>query len=197
MRKIISVSVLSFLLPTGLIPCSNAADKKINNLYELYNSTSTTTRHKRILKHFVDKKERFEKMRHSGKAARKRALSAPISGKTTGVSSTAPLAVDTAFKLGEVYCYPNPAKKTNPTFHIETGLADRVELKIYDVSGQTVHETVLTGAPQLIDDGQGAQYAYEYPWDIGNVGSGVYIFSITSSQRDKTLKKTGRCAVIR
>jgi hypothetical protein len=109
----------------------------------------------------------------------------------------APLSADSAFKLGEVYCYPNPAKKTNPTFHIETGLADKVELKVYDTSGDLIHETVLPGIPQVIDDGQGPQYAYEYLWDVKNAGSGVYIFSITAKKGDKTLKKTGRCAVIK
>lgn len=105
--------------------------------------------------------------------------------------------VESVFKLGEAYCYPNPAKRTNPTFHIETGLADKVELKLYDTSGDLVHETVLSGPPLVIDDGQGPQYAYEYQWDIKNAGSGVYVFSMTATKGDKTLKKTGRCAVIK
>lgn len=104
---------------------------------------------------------------------------------------------ESVFKLGEVYCYPNPAKRADPTFHMETGLADRVELKIYDTSGDLVHETVLPGPPQIIDDGQGPQYAYEYRWDIRNAGSGVYVFNMTARKGDKTLKKTGRCAVIK
>lgn len=80
---------------------------------------------------------------------------------------------------------------------METGLADKVELKIYDVAGDLVHETVLAGMPQVIDDGQGPQYAYEYLWDAKDAGSGVYIFSMTAKKGDKTLKKTGRCAVIK
>lgn len=105
--------------------------------------------------------------------------------------------VESVFKIGGVYCYPNPAKRTNPTFHMETGMADKVELKIYDTSGDLVHETVLSGTPQVIDDGQGPQYAYEYLWDIKNAGSGVYVFNMTARKGDKTLKKTGRCAVIK
>jgi hypothetical protein len=131
------------------------------------------------------------------RAAGKRVLSAPAATKATGVLSAVPASASAEFRLGEVYCYPNPAKRTNPTFHIETGLADKVELKLYDVSGDLVHETTLSGAPRLIDDGQGPQYAYEYQWDVRNAGSGVYIFSVTSRQGDKTLKKTGRCAVIK
>lgn len=197
MRKIVGIAVL-FLFPfIGSVGSSQATDKRTDKLYELYNSTATPANQKPRLKHFIERRERIEQIRSSSRATRSRALSAPASVKTTGVSSAVPLAADAAFKLGEVYCYPNPAKKTNPTFHIETGQADKVELKIYDVSGDLVHETTLTGAPQQIDDGQGPQLAYEYLWDIKNAGSGVYIFSITSSQGDKTLKKTGRCAVIK
>jgi len=167
-------------------------------IYELYNSTSTPENYKRLLKRSIDRQERAEKLR--GKARRsvgKRGLAVPATNKTTGVLSAVPASAPAEFRLGEVYCYPNPAKRTNPTFHIETGLADKVELKLYDVSGDFVHETTLSGAPQLIDDGQGPQYAYEYQWDVRNAGSGVYIFSIVSRQGDKTLKKTGRCAVIK
>ncbi len=123
-------------------------------------------------------------------------FSAPASTATSNnVSRVA--SAESVFQLGEVYCYPNPAKKTSPTFHIETGLADKVELKVYDIAGDIIHETVLTGLPQVIDDGQGPQYAYEYLWDVKNSGSGVYIFSMTAKKGDKTLKKTGRCAVIK
>jgi len=198
MKRIIllaAVFVLPHVFPSGN---SHAADKRTDKLYELYNSTSTPVNYKRILKRSIDRKERIEKLRANARRKAKRtALAAPAAVKTAGVPSAAPLAADASFKLGEVYCYPNPAKKTNPTFHIETGLADRVGLRIYDVSGDLVHETTLTGPPQQIDDGQGPQLAYEYLWNTKNSGSGVYIFSVTSSQGDKTLKKTGRCAVIK
>ncbi len=197
MKRIVvlaAVFVLSHILYSGY---SFAADKT-DKLYELYNSTSTPKNYKRILKQSIDRKERVKKLRgNAGRTAKKHVLAAPVSIKAAGVSSVDILAADPAFKLGEVYCYPNPARKTNPTFHIETGLADRVELKIYDISGDLVHETALTGPPQQIDDGQGPQLAYEYLWDVKNAGSGVYIFSIASRQGDKTLKKTGRCAVVK
>lgn len=197
MKRFVGVAVL-FLLPfIGSTGGSQAADKRTDKLYELYNSTSTPTSQKPRLKHFINRRERIEQIRNSSHAAKNRALSVPASAKATGVSSAVSLAADTAFKMGEVYCYPNPAKKTNPTFHIETGLADKVELKIYDVSGDLVHQATLIGVPQQIDDGQGPQLAYEHLWDIKNAGSGVYIFSIISRHGDKTLKKTGRCAVVK
>jgi hypothetical protein len=151
------------------------------------------------LKRSIDRKERVEKLRASVSSRRtiqKRVLSAS-SGAGTAEISSIEAAGDSTFKLGEVYCYPNPAKKANPTFHIETGIADKVELRLYDMAGDIVHETILTGMPQVIDDGQGPQYAYEYLWDVKNAGSGVYIFSMTARNGDRSLKKTGRCAVIK
>lgn len=197
MRKIFGIFAAFTMLLVLSCSVSLAADKRAIKLYELYTSTSTPDNYKQILKRSIDRKERAEQLRGRAKrAAGTRALSKPAIVRAAGVSSV-PAAADPGFSLGEVYCFPNPAKKTNPTFHIETGLADKVELKIYDVSGDIVHETVMTAPPQLIDDGQGPQYAYEYPWDVRNVGSGVYIFSMTARRGDKTLKKTGRCAVIK
>jgi len=191
---IAGIFVLSFI---GSLSLSFASDKEIAKLYELYNSTSTTERQKHIFRQFINGEERVKQLDNSRRSARKRNSVAPLAAKASGNSSAAPLAADTAFKLGEVYCYPNPAKKTNPTFHVETGLADKVELSIYDVSGDLVREIVLAGPPQLIDDGQGPQLAYEYLWDAGNAGSGVYIFSVTTKQGNRSLRKTGRCAVIK
>ena len=143
---------------------------------------------------------KFSKDRTSVKLSSNTAVAQEFSTPASTTTNNNILRVASAepvFQLGEVYCYPNPAKKTNPTFHMETGLADKVELKIYDVAGDLVHETVLAGMPQVIDDGQGPQYAYEYLWDAKDAGSGVYIFSMTAKKGDKTLKKTGRCAVIK
>lgn len=197
MKKIIGIAVLLFSPLIGSGDTAYAADKTTQKLYEVYNSTAVPVNRKPRLKHVIDRREQIERIHGSGRAATRRTLFAPVSGKTADISSVSSLAVGTEFKLGEVYCYPNPAKKANPTFHIETGLADKVELKIYDVSGDLKHDAALAGSPHPIDDGQGPQLAYEYLWDTKNVGSGVYIFSITSSLGDKTLKKTGRCAVIK
>jgi len=198
MKNTAGVIVLFILLFTLFHGVSFAADKRTEKLYELYNSTSVPKGYKRVLKRRIDMFERSEIMRgKAGSTTPKRALAAPDAFKATGVSAVIPLVADPEFRLGEVYCYPNPAKKTNPTFHIETGVADKVELKVYDAAGDLVHKMILTGMPQVVNDGQGPQYAYEYLWETKNAGSGVYIFSITANKGDNTLKKTGRCAVIK
>jgi len=128
----------------------------------------------------------------------------PIGGY--GVSAVAPneeaaaeesLSVDAAFRLREIYVYPNPAKGPQiPVFHIETGLADSVKLSIYTVSGRLAHEHAIAGAPQPIDDGTGFDYAYEYPWN-GHIPSGVYYYTIEAEKAGKKLKKSGKMAVVR
>ncbi len=106
-------------------------------------------------------------------------------------------AADASFKLGEVYCFPNPAKRQNPVFHIETGIAGKIELKIFDLAGDKVLETSISGMPSVIDDGHGPQYAYEYMWNVSGIGSGVYVFTMTAVKGSETLRSMGKCAVIK
>ncbi|MDT8286587.1 MAG: IPT/TIG domain-containing protein [Elusimicrobiales bacterium] len=105
----------------------------------------------------------------------------------------APLSPSTAFRLGEVYVYPNPAKGgAAPIFHLEFGLADKVELKVYSVAGSLVHERTLTGPPQVTSP----IYAYEYAWD-GHIASGVYYFTVEAERAGAKLKARGKFAVVR
>ena len=99
----------------------------------------------------------------------------------------------TAFTLGEVYVYPNPAKGGDaPIFHIECGLADSVDIKVYTVSGREAHEATLAAMPAIIDQ----RYAYEYVWR-GHIPSGVYLYFIEARKGGQKIKKTGKFAVIR
>ncbi|MBI4655701.1 MAG: T9SS type A sorting domain-containing protein, partial [Elusimicrobia bacterium] len=101
------------------------------------------------------------------------------------------------FRLGEVYVFPNPAKGSeNPTFHIETGIADKVTIRIYTVSGRMAHEHTIMQMPQTIDDGNGLSYAYEYTW-TENIPSGVYYYYIESEKSGQKLKSKDKFAVIR
>ncbi|MBI4397198.1 MAG: hypothetical protein HY548_08890, partial [Elusimicrobia bacterium] len=105
---------------------------------------------------------------------------------------------DAAFRLGEVYSFPNPAKRTNPTIHVEAGLADRVEIRFYDISGQLIHETEMTGNPRVVQDGSGVDYAFEYTWDVSDMASGVYIYVIQAHKNgEEDLRKVSKLAVIK
>ena len=190
----ISVIVIGIVVLFG----SNifSANKRTDKLYELYNSTSTSPLHKKHIEKILKKIE-YREMIRKGRYKGKLSVSEINMNSRFSVKNNITPTADPTFKLGEVYCYPNPAKKINPIFHIESGIADKVELKIYDVSGSLIHESVLSGMPQVIDDGQGPQYAYEYLWDISRIASGVYIYNIKAEKNGKEIKKSGRCAIIK
>ena len=105
------------------------------------------------------------------------------------------LGPDPAFKLGEVYSFPNPAKRGKcPTIHFESGIADRVEINIYDIAGELVHSSEITDKPEIIN----GMYAYEYRWNISNVASGVYIYLIRAKKSgEKEIKVVKKLAVIK
>jgi len=104
---------------------------------------------------------------------------------------------DPAFRLGEVYVYPNPALRgAAPVLHIETGIADSVKITIYTVSGRPAHEHTLTGMPVALDDGNGLSYAYEYVWR-DSIPSGVYYYHIEAEKGGQKIRKSGKFAVVR
>lgn len=118
---------------------------------------------------------------------------------TLSAISPAPLQTgpDPAFRLGEVYVYPNPALRgAVPVLHIETGIADRVNILIYTVSGRQAHEHTLTGLPVALDDGNGLSYAYEYAWR-DSVPSGVYYYHLEAEKGGQKIRKSGKFAVVR
>ena len=164
-------------------------------LYELYESTSIPQSYKRILKRIIERREWRQKTLDGFYNNSSPLTTSSVAGFST--KSLIPEEADPTFKLGEVYAFPNPAKRHNPTLHIEVGIADSVEIRIYDIAGDLAHETRLAGMPQIIDDGQGPQYAYEYTWDISGIGSGVYIYAIRARKGKQDIRSVGKCAVIK
>jgi len=102
---------------------------------------------------------------------------------------------DPTFKLGEVYSFPNPAKRGKwPTIHFESGIADRVEINIYDIAGELVHSSEITDKPEVINN----KYAYEYGWNVSNIASGVYIYLIRAKKSgEKEIKVVKKLAVVK
>lgn len=101
------------------------------------------------------------------------------------------------FHVGEVYVYPSPALGgTSPIFHVETEAGGSVTIRVYDLAGQNVYETVLFGSPASIDDGQGPQSAYEHAW-TGRIASGVYLYVVRIEKGGEEIIRSGKFAVIR
>jgi len=96
------------------------------------------------------------------------------------------------FRLKEVYSYPNPAKKVNPTIHVDCGVSDaKVVLRIYTITAETVFEKDISEFYNAIKN------AYEYIWNTSGKASGVYIYLIRATRNGKTLKKTGKIGLIK
>jgi hypothetical protein len=104
-------------------------------------------------------------------------------------------AADPTFRKGEIYSFPNPAKNGKwPTIHIECGVADKVEIRIYNIAAEFIHSADLNGIPPIIK----GKYAYEYNWDISHIASGVYIYTIRAKKAGyPDIKATGKAAIIK
>ena len=145
------VLVLGFILSPGN---SFASDKRTARLYELSDSTSTPKIHQQLLKQRLDRHERVEKLRSKAMTARKTA---------------------TALKLGSIYAIPTPAIGVkHPLIHIETGLADKVEIKIYSPEGSLIEEAVVTAPAKVIND----RHVYEYRFASEKTPSGTCAYTV-------------------
>ena len=99
------------------------------------------------------------------------------------------------FILGEIYSYPNPAKRGKyPTIHIEVGLADILEVRIYNVAGELVHSAEIPGGSYKTVNNK---YCYKYEWDISDIASGVYIYLVRAKKDSQTIKTMKKLAVIK
>lgn len=117
-------------------------------------------------------------------------------GEQTAQFSSVYKTPNSAFIPGEVFSYPNPAKNgKNPKIHIECGVADRVSFDIYNVAGELVHTAEMSNTPNVVWE---RKYAYEYDWNVSNIASGVYIYTIKAEKEgEKDIKATGKCAIIK
>lgn len=103
-------------------------------------------------------------------------------------------ASNSAFMMREAYGYPNPARNANPIVHVEVGVADAVQLSFYDLSGQLVHQTVLSDGPRVF----GGEYIYEYTWNVEGVAPGVYLVDVLAKKAGQSdLRKSMKLAVLK
>lgn len=155
------------MLPVFLSGSVGAQPK--GRVYELYNSTSTPKHYKRVMESIIQRREQ------RGKVIAKRTLG--------------------SFKLGKVYAIPNPAVGvTHPVIHVEAGLADKVEIKIYDPAGKLVEEATLTASPVIIK----GVYAYEYKVLLNNAPYGICNYTVRAYKAGKQpIEASGRIMFIK
>jgi hypothetical protein len=98
-----------------------------------------------------------------------------------------------AFSLGSVYVFPNPAKGAAvPVLHVAASAGDKLTVKVYTASGKAAYEAVLNGAPGAA----GGEQAYELELR-GQFTSGVYYYQAEVRSGAARLKKAGKFAVVR
>ncbi|MCR4294589.1 MAG: hypothetical protein NUW21_03585, partial [Elusimicrobia bacterium] len=123
-----------------------------------------------------------------------------VMGSGSGVS-VAPLAADPGFGLKAAYAFPNPVRGQGAvTIRVQPGLADSVEVRVYDVSGRKVHESSAFTDRGAFDDGNGlgAQFTYDHVWGVSGVGSGVYTYIVVARKAGQSdIRKTGRIGVVK
>jgi|GEM_PF-1601143 len=105
-----------------------------------------------------------------------------------------------AFGLRARYAFPNPSNHGAPIdFRLQPGLADSVDLHIYNAAGRRILTTTINSA-NTIDDGNGLgpQDTYDYIWAVGGVGSGVYTYVFVAHKSGEAdIVATGKAAVIK
>ncbi len=100
---------------------------------------------------------------------------------------------ETAFRISEVYNYPNPLKrKTTFTYQLTLD-ADTVQITIYNVSGRRIH---------VLKDVSAKEGYNEVAWDAQDaagspLANGVYFYKIRAVLDDKKVESIHRLAVIR
>jgi len=111
------------------------------------------------------------------------------------LASSKRLAPSDVFVKGEVYAYPNPAKNGyQPTIHMECGIADYVEIYIYNIAGELVQSDKIYTQPIIKNN----KYAYEYMWDVSNKASGIYLYLVRAHKDgEKTIKVLKKVAIIK
>ena len=113
---------------------------------------------------------------------------------TTASGLSAPGSADPSFVAGESYVFPNPAKEgKKPVIHVEVGVADKIEVYIYDVAGDLQDSMEITDTLNIVD----GKYAYEYQWNPADKASGVYIARIMATKGSDKLKITKKFAVVK
>ncbi|MCR4295579.1 MAG: hypothetical protein NUW21_08595, partial [Elusimicrobia bacterium] len=115
-------------------------------------------------------------------------------------ASVAPAAIDD-FSMRDAYAFPNPSRNgAVVTFRMQPGLADSVEVRVYDVSGRRIHSSSNFRFIGAFNDGngKGTQNTYDHAWDVSGIGSGVYAYVMTARKAGQPdIRKTGKVGVIK
>ena len=101
-----------------------------------------------------------------------------------------PPAVTNELSLGEFYARPHPVTNGSATLHVEAANADRLSLKIYSLTGQSILDHSTTASP----DGP---TLFEYVWQTGNVAAGTYYWRVEAEKEGKKVSAIHKISVVK
>ncbi len=98
------------------------------------------------------------------------------------------------FHLREAYAFPNPVRGVSAvTIRIQPGLADSVEVRVYDLAGRKIHTS--SNFRFSITSGENT---YDHAWNVAGVASGVYSYVIRARRAGQAdIVKAGKIGVIK
>ncbi len=115
-------------------------------------------------------------------------------------AGAAPAAAGDEFLFRDLYAFPNPSRRgERVTIRLQAGVADAVDVEIYDLTGRRVNGGSAAGPVPLDDgNGKGPQFTYDYHWNVSGAASAVYLYSVKARKAGHPdIGKTGKVAVIR
>lgn len=114
-----------------------------------------------------------------------------VQGPSAGIGVAA--AID-EFYFREAYAFPNPVRGASAvTLRIQPGLADAVEVRIYDLAGRKIHSS-----SDFRFSVTGGEDTYDHAWNVSGIGSGVYAFVIRARKAGQTdIVRAGKIGVIK
>ena len=101
-----------------------------------------------------------------------------------------PLESSFIIDLDQTYAYPNPSFNENVIFRIHVGLAESLNIKIFDIAGFLVENLP-------IDISSSTNSIKEVHWDVSSINSGVYMAKVVGTKDSKKEQKIIKVCIIK
>jgi len=90
----------------------------------------------------------------------------------------------------QTYAYPNPSYNENVIFRIRIGLAESLNIEIFDIAGYLVESFSA-------DISSSSNYIKEVHWDVSTIDSGIYIARVVATMSSDSEEKIIKVGVIK
>lgn len=118
----------------------------------------------------------------------------PFSITSSGAAAGPSPAASPEFIFGDLYAFPNPSRRgQRVTIRLLTGIADSVDVRVYDLSGR-----YLAGGAADPPSAVGDAYVSDFHWNVSDAGSGIYLYTVTARKAGHPdVVRTGRIGVLK